>query len=65
MRIATVIGIVLIGLGVLSLAYFTSPVGFLFQGAFNQKKNNLVPPLLGGIALISGVALPVAVQVRK
>ena len=65
MRAATVVGIVLIGLGVLSLAYFASPVGFLLQETFNQQKMNLVPPILGGVALISGIALLVAVRVRK
>ena len=65
MRTATVVGIILIGIGVLSLAYFASPVGFLLQGTFNHQKMNLVPPILGGVALISGIALLVAVQVRK
>ena len=38
---------------------------FLLQGTFNHQKMNLVPPILGGVALISGIALLVAVQVRK
>jgi CHASE1-domain containing sensor protein len=64
MRTATVVGIILIGIGVLSLAYFASPVGFLLQETFNQQKMNLVPPILGGVALISGIALLVAVRPR-
>jgi len=62
MRTATVVGIVLIGLGLLSLAYVASPVGFLIQETFNQREMNLVPLILGGVALISGIALVVAVR---
>jgi hypothetical protein len=48
MRTATVVGIVLIGLGVLSLAYVASPVGFLIQETIDQREMNLVLLILGG-----------------
>jgi hypothetical protein len=64
MRTATVVGIVLIGLGVLSLACVMSPIGFLIQGTANQQKMNLFPPVLGAIALISGIVLLAAVRRR-
>lgn len=62
MRIATVVGIVLIGLGMVSLAFSISPVGFLIQATLNQQKMDLVPPILGGIALVSGIALVLVVR---
>jgi len=64
MRTAMVVGIVLIGLGVLSLAYFMAPLGFLIQTSLNQQKMNLVPLVLGAIALISGIVLLAAVRRR-
>ena len=45
---ATVVGIILIGLGTLLLAYFASPVRLLFQATLEQHKINPVPPILGG-----------------
>jgi hypothetical protein len=64
MRTATVVGIVLIGLGVLLLACFMAPLGFLIQTSLNQQKMNLVPLVLGAIALISGIVLLAAVSRR-
>jgi membrane protein DedA with SNARE-associated domain len=64
MRTATVVGIALIGLGIITLAYFMSPLGFLLQAGFNQQQMNLVPAVLGAIALVSGIALLVAVWWR-
>ena len=64
MRTAMVVGIVLIGLGVLSLAYVASPVGFLIQETIDQREINLVSLVLGGVALISGIALVLAVRPR-
>lgn len=65
MRFATAAGIVLIGLGVLSLAYFMFPLGFLMQAGLNQQKMNLVPPALGAIAFLSGITLLAVVRPRE
>ena len=65
MKIATVVGIILIGLGTLSLAYFASPVRLLFQATLEQHKLNPVPPILGGIAIVIGIALLFAVRPRR
>jgi hypothetical protein len=62
MRFATIVGMILIGLGVLSLAYFASPIRFMVQETLEPQKMNLVPPILGGIALICGVVLVFAVR---
>jgi uncharacterized membrane protein YedE/YeeE len=65
MRIATIVGIILIGLGVLSLAYFASPIRFMVQETLEPQKMNPVPPILGGIALVGGIALLLAVRPRR
>lgn len=62
MKIVTVVGIILIGLGTLSLAYFASPVQFMFQATLEPHKINPVPPICGGIALVAGIALLLAVR---
>jgi hypothetical protein len=54
-KIATVAGIILIGLGALSLAYFASPVRLLFQATLEQHKINPIPPIFGGIALVTSL----------
>jgi hypothetical protein len=64
MRTATVVGIVLIGLGILSLVWFVSPVNFLIEESSNQQEMNLTLPLLGAVALVGGVALLAAVLPR-
>ena len=61
MRTATVMGIVLIGLGLLSLAYFASPIGFLVRET-SQQEMNLIPPIFGAIALVGGIALLVVIR---
>ena len=64
MRAATVIGIILIGLGAMSFAYAMFPIGLLIQTGSLQQRMNLVPAVAGAIALISGIALLVAVQLK-
>jgi hypothetical protein len=65
MKLAIVLGMVLIGLGILSLAYFASPVRYMLLQSVHPHRTNSVIPILGGIALVSGIALLVAVQPRK
>ena len=65
MRIATIVGIILIGVGVLSLAYFASPILLMVQETIEPQKMNPVPPILGGIVLLGGIALLIAVRPRK
>ena len=65
MKIAIVVGIILIGLGTVSLAYFASPVRLMFQATLEQHEINTVPPICGGIALVTGIALLVAVRSRR
>ena len=65
MKIATVAGIILIGLGTLLLAYFASPVRLLFQATLEHHKINPVLPIFGGIALVTGIALLFFVRPRR
>lgn len=64
MKAALIFGMILIGLGVLSLAHFASPIRFMVQEALEPHRMNPVPPILGWIALISGVVLVFAVRQR-
>jgi hypothetical protein len=60
---ASIVGIILIVLGILLLGYEVSPER-LMLGAFVPHKPRLVPPILGGIALVSGVARLYATRQR-
>jgi hypothetical protein len=64
MKAALIFGMTLIGLGVLSLAYFASPIRFMVMQTIDPQKMNLMPPILGGITLVSGIALVFAVRLR-
>jgi hypothetical protein len=55
-KTASIVGIVLIVLGVLSLAYFGDPIRLMLRD-FEPHKTNLMPPVLGGLAVVAGIAL--------
>ena len=57
MKTRSVIGIILIGLGIVTLAYFASPMRLLFQSPVAPQRINPLPPLLGGLALVCGIVL--------
>jgi hypothetical protein len=63
MKTASIAGIILIVLGIVSLAYFASPLRFLLQ-AVEQQNCDPVIPILGGLALIGGIALLIATETR-
>jgi len=63
MKTASIVGKSLIVLGIVSLAYFASPMRLLIQ-AVEQQNCNPVIPLLGGLALIGGIALLFATDTR-
>jgi hypothetical protein len=64
MKTASIDGIILIGVGIVSLACLTSPIRLMFQETIGQHKINAVPPILGGLALVGGIALLFAVRPR-
>jgi hypothetical protein len=61
MRAISILGLILIAVGITSLAYFEDPVRLMFRD-FQAHKTNLVPPILCALALIGGVALLFARQ---
>ena len=63
MKTASIVGIILIVLGIGSLAYFAAPMQLLVQDA-EQQNSNPVIPILGGLALIGGIALLFATRTR-
>ena len=62
MKTLLVVGSTLIAVGVMSFAYFASPVRILLQGCLGQQKLHLLIPALGGAALLSGVAILFAIR---
>jgi uncharacterized membrane protein len=57
MKTRSVIGIILIGLGIVTLAYFASPMRLLFQSPAGPQRIDPLPPVLGGLALVCGIVL--------
>jgi uncharacterized membrane protein len=55
MKTASIVGIILIVLGIVSLAYFAAPMRLLVQDV-EQQNSNPVILILGGLALIGGIA---------
>jgi hypothetical protein len=58
------LGVILLGTGIIVLAYFFSPVRLMFQSPIGPHPRNLLPPVLGGLAVVSGIALLLAVRPR-
>jgi len=61
MRTASVFGIILMALGILSLSYFASPMRLMFHSAMGLPEVDPLPSILGGIAMVCGLALLLAV----
>jgi hypothetical protein len=57
MKTTSVIGIILIGVGIVTLAYFVSPLRLLFESPAGPLRINPLPPVLGGLALVCGIVL--------
>jgi hypothetical protein len=64
MRAASIVGFILVVLGIGSLVYCVSPVLLLVHAA-EQHQTNLVLPIIGGLALICGIALLYATRSRS
>jgi formate-dependent nitrite reductase membrane component NrfD len=58
----SIVGIILIALGIVSLTYFLSPLRLIMQAV--RYEANPVAPILGGLALVSGIALLYATRPR-
>jgi len=58
---ASTVGIILMILGIVVLGYEVDPIRVLLQATVPHKPN-LVRPILGGVALVAGIALLYASQ---
>jgi hypothetical protein len=64
MRAATIVGFILVALGIASLLYSVSPILLLVHAA-EQRQTSFVLPIVGGVALICGIALLFATRPRS
>jgi hypothetical protein len=64
MKVAAIVGIFLVVLGIGLLAYFGDPIRLMIRD-FVPHKTNPVTPILGGVALAAGVALLFATRTRN
>jgi len=60
-----IVGCALIGLGVVSLVYFASPVRILLEASLGQQKLDLLIPTMGGAALFIGIAILFAIRPKS
>jgi hypothetical protein len=65
MRALLILGCLLIGLGVLSLAYFASPIRMLLQPSLGQQKLHLLFPATGVAAIVIGAAILFSIRSRQ
>lgn len=63
-RAASIVGFILILVGIISLAYFASPIRLILRETVGQGTITLVPPIFGGLALFGGIALLFSVRQR-
>jgi hypothetical protein len=64
MRAASILGIILMALGIISLSYFASPMRLMFHSAMGLPVVDPLPSILGGVALVCGLALLLAVSAK-
>jgi membrane protein DedA with SNARE-associated domain len=57
MKALSIVGSVLIALGVISLTYFASPIRIMLQAILGQQKLHLLIPTTGVAAILIGVAI--------
>ena len=62
-KTASILGIILIVLGIVSLAYYVDPIRLMIRD-FIPHKTNPVPRILGVLALVGGGALLFATRPR-
>ncbi|MGA3128912.1 MAG: hypothetical protein ABSD13_19635 [Candidatus Korobacteraceae bacterium] len=61
-RAASIFGFILIFLGIISLAYFASPIRLMLRETIGLGKINFLPPILGALSLCCGIALLLSVR---
>jgi hypothetical protein len=56
MRVASIVGLILLVVGIGSLAYYADPMRLMLRN-FEPHRSNPTPRILGGLALAGGIAL--------
>ena len=64
MRALSIVGAVLIGLGVLCLAYYASPIRIMLVDTVGQKLHFAIP-MVGGAAILTGAIILFTVRPRS
>jgi len=64
MKALLISAIILIGFGVLSLAYYASPIRIMLLDAMGQKLHLMVP-MIGGAAILTGAVILLAMRPRS
>ena len=62
-KTASIVGIILVVVGIVSLAYYVDPIRLMLRD-FEPHKTNPVPRILAGLALAGGIALLYATRGR-
>ncbi|MGC2403295.1 MAG: hypothetical protein WA510_26130 [Acidobacteriaceae bacterium] len=57
MRLASILCIILMAVGILSLAYFASPMRLMFHSSMGLPEVDPSTSFLGGLALLGGLVL--------
>jgi hypothetical protein len=63
MKVASVVGLILVVVGIVSLAYYADPIRLMLRD-FQPHQTNPVPRILAGLALAGGIALLFATRQR-
>jgi hypothetical protein len=63
MKTASIVGIILMALGFASLAFVALPMRLMMQVVQQQDSSPLIP-ILGGLVLLSGIALLLTTEIR-
>ena len=63
-RAVSIVGFILIFMGIISLAYFASPIRLMVRETIGGGTMTFVPPILGALALCGGIAVLFSVRQR-
>jgi hypothetical protein len=64
MKTASVLGLILVVLGMVTLLYYVAPIRLLAD-AVEPHQTSPMPAILGGLALLCGVGLLLAIRPRN
>jgi uncharacterized membrane protein YphA (DoxX/SURF4 family) len=65
MRAASFLGIILMAAGILSLAYFASPIRLMSESTIGLPGGNHLAAVFGGVSLLAGLLLVFVIGSKK